>query len=90
LGWCVFALFADYYNAYFGEKLLPEDKGVDIFAHESGASLMAALRKPLDLCALCVSRDTGGMFCEEWRTASVNGGPRPEDWLIKFPFEECR
>jgi hypothetical protein len=90
LGWCVLALFADYYNAYFGEKLLPADKGVDIFDHASGASLMAALQKPLDLCARCVSRDTGGMFCEEWRTVSANGGPRLEDWLIKFPFEERR
>jgi hypothetical protein len=85
VGWCVIALFADYYNAYFGEKLLPEDRGVDIFAHESGASLMAALQKPLDLCARCVSRDSGRMFCEEWRTAMANGGPQPEDWLIKFP-----
>jgi hypothetical protein len=85
LGWCVMALFTDYYNKRFGAGKLPEDPGVDIFAHENGRSLLDALHRPLELCAHCVSRDTGQMFFEPWAQANP---PKPEDWFIRFPFAE--
>jgi organic radical activating enzyme len=83
LGYCVMALFTDYYNTYFGKDLLPEDQGVDIFAHQDGKSLLAALNQPLDLCAQCVSREAGQMFFEPWEPGT---NPSPEDWFIRLPL----
>ena len=90
IGYCVIALFTDYYNRRFagsGAPPLPEDSGVDVFAHQSGKSLLEALQRPLALCARCVSRDAGGLFREEWEQVGAN--PRPDDWFISFPFAEA-
>jgi hypothetical protein len=86
LGWCVTALYTDYYNRHFGRPILPEDSGVDIFAHNSGNSLLSALHCPLELCAQCVSRDTGRQYFQLWRPAGVS--PKAEDWFIQSPFSE--
>ena len=83
LGYCVMALYTDYYNKYFrggAVKSLPEDRGVDIFAHKTGKSLMDALQQPLELCSQCVSCDAGDLFFEKWEDGTT---PEPGDWFIK-------
>jgi hypothetical protein len=86
LGYCVIALFTDYYNKHFaaqGVPPLPEDSGVDIFAHTSGKSLLEALNQPLELCSRCISCNAGTMFFEKWENKPQ---PEPDDWLVSPPF----
>jgi len=85
IGYCVIALFTDYYNRRFagsGAPPLPEDQGVDIFAHQNGASLLKALQCPLELCAQCVSIDTGDRFFEKWEPSGIS--PNVDDWFINL------
>lgn len=87
IGYCVMALFTDYYNARFGAGRLPEDGGVDVFSVGSGAELLARLHAPLNLCRQCVSRDAGQHFWEEWEPAGQT--PGAEDWFIHSPEYQC-
>lgn len=79
VGYCVMALFTDYFNARFG-NLLPEDKGVDIFAVHDGHELLTALHRPLQLCSQCTSCDAGQRYTVPWLPAGTN--PDPSDWYI--------
>ena len=81
IGYCVMALFTDYYNARFGKGQLPEDRGVDVFSVGSGTELLSKLHAPLDLCRQCVSRDAGQHFWEAWEPAGQT--PGAEDWFIQ-------
>ncbi len=85
VGYCVNALFTDYYNKRFGKDLLPEDSGVDMFIYADGKSFLEALHQPLDLCRQCVACDTGKQYFRAWALAGKT--PRAEDWFIDFPFE---
>ncbi|MDR2391226.1 MAG: radical SAM protein, partial [Planctomycetota bacterium] len=85
VGYCVMALFTDYYNRRFGPGRLPEDPGVDVFAHAGGKSFLAALNRPLELCRQCVACDAGKQYFRDWAPAGKN--PRPEDWFIDFPLD---
>jgi len=86
IGYCVIALFTDYYNEVFTQSKLPEDKGINIFEQKDGKSLLAALNTPLDLCSHCVSRDTGDQHWFEWKMAGKN--VNADDWFINFPFSK--
>ena len=85
VGYCVMALFTDYYNRRFGPGRLPEDRGVDVFAHADGKSFLAALNQPLELCRHCVACDAGRQYFRDWEPAGKD--PRPEDWFIDFPLD---
>lgn len=85
VGYCVNALFTDYYNKRFGGGLLPEDKGVDVFDHSCGKSFLEALHRPLELCRRCVACDAGKQYFRDWKLAADS--PRAEDWFIDFPLE---
>lgn len=85
VGYCVMALFTDYYNKRFGAGKLPEDRGVDIFSVQSGAELLRRLRKPLELCRQCVSRDAGQRHWQAWEPAGA--APQASDWFITVPSD---
>lgn len=85
LGYCVIALFTDYYNKRFGAHALPEDKGIDIFSVQCGKKLLADLQRPLELCRQCVSRDAGEQYWKLWEPAGAHQGA--EDWFIAPAFE---
>lgn len=88
LGYCVIALFTDYYNKCFGAHALPEDAGMDIFSVQSGQELLTGLQQPLDLCRQCVSRDAGEQYWKPWEPAGVN--PGANDWFIAPAFESVK
>lgn len=85
LGYCVTALFADYYNKRFGAHALPEDAGMDIFSVQSGNELLAGLQRPLELCRQCVSCDAGEQYWKPWEPAGMHSGAK--DWFIAPAFE---
>lgn len=81
IGYCVIALFTDYFNDYFDESKLPEDAGVDLFAVSSGRDLIDKLSSPLELCKQCVGCEAGKLFWKPWEKSQ---NPQPSDWWIEF------
>ncbi len=86
VGYCVIALFTDYYNKYAGKNVLPEDKGVDVFSYDSGKEFIAALHQPLELCRQCVACDAGKQYYKAWDIMNKDCG---NDWFIDFPFAKA-
>jgi len=79
IGRCITALFADYYNEAFDEKL-PSDRGICIDDDITGLELLERLNRPLELCNQCCARDH---YYEEWDYAGEN--PKPTDWFLSLP-----
>lgn len=79
LGYCAIASYTDYYNKYFGEQILPEDSGVDLFSVNSGKELLDQLHRPLELCRQCVACVAGTQYVEPWRQSKK----LKDEWFIK-------
>lgn len=81
IGYCVIALFTDYFNGYFDGSKLPEDAGIDLFAVSSGRELVDKLSSPLELCRQCVGCEAGKLFWKPWEKSQ---NPQSSDWWIDF------